>query len=48
MVLAQHYGLDTDLVHERQWRRSSKSGVAIQVICPGAHKVRYLANNESE
>jgi hypothetical protein len=30
IMLAQHYGLDTDLVYERQWRRSSKSGAAIQ------------------
>ena len=30
ILLAQHYGLDTDLVYERQWRRSTKSGAAIQ------------------
>jgi hypothetical protein len=30
IMLAQHYGLDADLVYERQWRRSAKTGAAIQ------------------
>ena len=30
IMLAQHYGLDTDSVYRRQWQQSSKSGAAIQ------------------
>ena len=30
IMLAQHYGLDTDSVYRRQWQQSNKSGAAIQ------------------
>ena len=31
IMLAQHYGLDTDSVYRRQWQQSNKSAAAIQV-----------------